>query len=196
MEKFVEKQQKMMEESSKHHIFDAVVRITQKYNKTDFTMQHIADEAGMAIGTLYNYFENKNELLFYVFRQLLVMNKERCNVVVLGPGNADTRLRLFIAAFLQFGREYIIIFRLFDRTGLHHKMPEGEREKNTEYNLEIIKNILDDGVKENLFRHMDTTMMAKILFTCMIGVAVTEPLLNQFSPEQLSEELMHLFDLQ
>ena len=195
MKNFVEKQQKIMEETSKRHIFNSVVRITQKNNKIDFTMQHIADEAGMAIGTLYNYFENKSDLLIYVFRQLITMNNERCDIVVSEPGNAEGRLQRFIIEFLRFGREYVIIFQIFDRTGLHSHIPEEEKEKNTNHTVEIVKKILNDGIQEKVFRKMDTVMMARILFTCMIGAIITEPLLNQFSLEKLSRELMRLFYL-
>jgi len=194
MEKFVEKQQKMIEETSRRHIFDAVVRVTQRDNKTDFTMQHIADEAGMAIGTLYNYFKNKNDLLIYVFQELIVMNKKRCYTALSGSGNPVERLQKYITEFLQFGRENIIIFRIFDRSGLRDHLPEGDREKNTMQDVEMIKKVLEEGIQDNIFHKMDTTIMAKILFASMIGLSLTEPLLNEFTPEQLSQKLMHLID--
>ncbi len=194
MEKFVEKQQKMIEETSRRHIFDAVVRVTQRDNKTDFTMQHIADEAGMAIGTLYNYFKNKNDLLIYVFQELILMNKKRCYTALSGSGNTVERLQKYITEFLQFGRENIIIFRIFDRSGLRDHLPEGDREKNTMQDVEMIKKNLEEGIQDNILRKMDTTIMAKILFASMIGLSVTEPLLDEFSPEQLSQKLMHLID--
>ena len=194
MEKFVEKQQKMMEENSRRYIFDAVVQVTQRDNKTDFTMQNIADEAGMATGTLYNYFKNKNDLLIYVFQELIAMNKKRCYAALSGLGNPLERLQEYITAFLQFGREYIIIFRIFDRSGLRNHLPEGDREKNTLQDVEMIKKILEEGIKDNIFRKMDTDIMAKIIFASMIGLSVTDPLLDEFTPEQLSRKLMHLID--
>lgn len=194
MEKFVEKQQKMVEEATRRHIFEAVIRATQKGNTSDFTMQQVADEAGMAIGTLYNYFENKNTLLIYVFRRLLEVSQERCDAAASKPGLADRRLEQLLAEFLKFGREYVILFRLFDLTGLRQQLPEEEKEKHANQDIERIRAVLIEGIREGVFREMDALLMARILFACLIGSFVTQPIVNELSPKQLSRELMRLVD--
>jgi len=195
MEKLVDKQQKVLEEATRRHVFEAVVRVTQKGNTPDFTVQQVADEAGMAIGTLYNYFESKDTLLIYVFRQLFALNRERCDSVAFGPGRADQRLERLATMFFQFGREYIIIFRIFNRTGLHHHLPEEERERNANYDIERIRGILVEGIREGVFQEMNAHLMAKVFFACMIGSLIAQPFLSEFSPEQISKELMRLFDV-
>ena len=190
MAKFVKQQHKMAEEAMKRHIFEAVVTVTQKGNTTDFTMQQIANEAEIAIGTLYNYFESKNTLLIYVFRQLLVASQERCQAIASGPGTADQRLLRWATEFIKFGREYVIIFRLFDRSGLRSRMPEEERDRNTYQAIEQIKSILVEGVEEGIFHKMDAPLMAKIFFAGIIGSLAMQPILNELSAERLSRKLM------
>lgn len=193
MEKLVEKQQKLLEEAARRHVLDAVVRITQKGNTPDFTMQQVADEAGMAIGTLYNYFENKNALILYVSRQVLMMHKERCRVAAQGPGPADLRLQRMIMEFIEFGREHVIMFRLFDRIGLHEQVSEEQRDRDANEDIDLMRSLLAEGVTQGVFREMDTLAMAKILFSGMVGALMAQTILKELSPEQLSGELMRLF---
>jgi TetR/AcrR family fatty acid metabolism transcriptional regulator len=195
MENFAEKQQKILEEATRRHIFEAVVQVTQRGNTSDFTMQQVADEAGMAIGSLYNYFKNKDSLMVYIFRQLLTMSKERCTAIAQGPGPANDRLRRVIAQFVQFGREYVILFRIFDRTGLHQRIPEEQRNRDANEDVDQIRLLLAEGIMQGVFREMDTLVMARILFACMVGLAVTQPISNDLSAEKLSEELMRLFHM-
>lgn len=51
-------------------IFTAFAKVIKKYGMNGVTIEHIADELGMAKSSLYFYFENKNEML------LSLVNKE------------------------------------------------------------------------------------------------------------------------
>jgi hypothetical protein len=44
-------------------IFEAAARILQSEGKDAFNTNHIAERAGISIGTLYQYFPNKNAIL-------------------------------------------------------------------------------------------------------------------------------------
>jgi AcrR family transcriptional regulator len=49
-------------ENHRNEIIQAAEKIFRSHGFTKATMKHIADEAGFAKGTVYNYFENKEEL--------------------------------------------------------------------------------------------------------------------------------------
>jgi hypothetical protein len=121
------------------------------------------------------------------------MNRDRCQTAASKPGPADQRLQRWIMEFLDFGREYMILFRIFDRSGLRQQLSEEERNRNTHQDIHQIRTILAEGIREKVFRKMEPLMMARILFTCMIGSVITQPILNDLSSEQLSKELMRLF---
>lgn len=48
---------------TKRKIFDAATRIVGKYGYADASVARITEEAGVAQGTFYNHFENRQELL-------------------------------------------------------------------------------------------------------------------------------------
>lgn len=57
------------------------------------TLDQIAAEAGIAKGTLYLYFENKEEIFWGAVRERLLELQERLKEVVARPGTARERLR-------------------------------------------------------------------------------------------------------
>lgn len=50
-------------ESTKRRIFDAATKIVGKYGYAEASVARITEEAGVAQGTFYNHFENRQELL-------------------------------------------------------------------------------------------------------------------------------------
>ncbi|MGB9118358.1 TetR/AcrR family transcriptional regulator [Bradyrhizobium sp.] len=50
-------------ESTKRKIFDAAAKIVGKYGYAEASVARITEEAGVAQGTFYNHFENRQELL-------------------------------------------------------------------------------------------------------------------------------------
>src|SRR5262247_4151427 len=52
------------------HILDAATRVFAARGFNVATVRDVAREAGVADGTIYNYFENKDALLFGIFDRL------------------------------------------------------------------------------------------------------------------------------
>ncbi len=59
-------------------IFTAFAKVIRKYGMNGVTIEHIADELGMAKSSLYFYFENKNEMLLTLVNKELSFLKTAC----------------------------------------------------------------------------------------------------------------------
>jgi len=57
-----------MSAEKKEQIRDAAVDVISENGFYNTRMQDIADEAGLAVGTIYNYFSNKDDVLEYIFK--------------------------------------------------------------------------------------------------------------------------------
>ena len=58
------------EEIMKESIFEAAVTVLKQYGVEGFRMDRVANTAEVAIGTLYNYFKDKETLILYVLRTM------------------------------------------------------------------------------------------------------------------------------
>lgn len=56
----------MENQSKKQEILDAALRILKEKEFEEFNMRSVAKEANVSVGTLYNYFEDKKEILIVV----------------------------------------------------------------------------------------------------------------------------------
>jgi TetR/AcrR family fatty acid metabolism transcriptional regulator len=57
-------------EAKRQHLLDAAARVFSKQGFHPTTIRDVAKEAGVADGTIYNYFENKTALLFGILNQM------------------------------------------------------------------------------------------------------------------------------
>lgn len=57
-------------EAKRQHLLDAAARVFAKQGFHPTTIRDVAKEAGVADGTIYNYFENKTALLFGILNQM------------------------------------------------------------------------------------------------------------------------------
>src|SRR5262245_16027812 len=89
------------------HILDAATRVFAARGFNVATVRDVAREAGVADGTIYNYFANKDALLFGIFDRL--NESERRQHDLAPPSDADS------AAFV---RSYVHHrFDIFERVG-------------------------------------------------------------------------------
>ncbi|GEM_PF-3267766 len=58
---------KKTEVNIKNTIADSLIQLVQKENYTKITVEKIVESAGISRSTFYNYFDNKDELLEWVF---------------------------------------------------------------------------------------------------------------------------------
>jgi TetR/AcrR family fatty acid metabolism transcriptional regulator len=94
-------------------IGEATLRVVARKGLEGATMQEIADEAGLAKGTLYLYFESRDDLIIHVaeaaFEELLAAVAKAIGQ----KGSAEDRLEAGIRTHVEFFEERRDLFRLF-----------------------------------------------------------------------------------
>ena len=78
------------------------------------SMSAIADEAGVATGSLYTYFASKEDLVRGVYSRIAETMTERLSVPATPGLSHATRIQHYIAAYIDFVWEDALRARLFD----------------------------------------------------------------------------------
>ena len=190
MERLGEKQQRILEETAKDHIFSAVIRVTQRSDTTDFTMQQIANEAGMATGSLYRYFKDKDKLLTYVVERLVDMHRKRQEAIANGSGAVLERLEQLATSAFQFASDHVLLFRIFDHRGLRDRFEKEENHFAAE--ISQIRDIMAEGIAQGVLRRMDPLLLARMFFASTISFFFVKPIFDEYSAEQLGQEVVRL----
>jgi TetR/AcrR family fatty acid metabolism transcriptional regulator len=143
----------------------AVVEIAQRgYYQTTVAM--IAKRAGVADGTIYLYFSNKEEVLFSLFDRAMNRFIDQGVIELESIGGAEQKLKRIIELHLELvgeNRDLAIITQVELRHSIHF-MDKFSRTKVADY-LTVIASIVQLGQEESVFRgDQDPVFAAKAVF--------------------------------
>jgi len=127
----------------------------------------IARDAGVAPGTLYRYFENKEEIFRAVMREGLACWLDTARQVLAQPGTAIERLGRLAQVSVDFNRENSLVNSVYRRDGeiIFAPLLEELHGDLLRQNVAMIADVIRDGIREGALRDVDPERAAFVLFT-------------------------------
>jgi len=170
MSTFAKRQKQIKEEAAKEAIYEAAVKVIARNRGEGLKMSEIADAVGIATGTLYNYFKNKDRLLIFVDQRLHETIDGIMSSFSDDNGPARERLAKLTEALFHFAEEHHAVFDLAKQLGIVAQIPVGEKQGRIDRTVEIIRKILDDGIRRGEFRSFDANAAARFYLAGLIGM--------------------------
>lgn len=174
-------------------IQEATMRVIARKGMSAATMQEIADEAGVAKGTIYLYFRDRDELVEKTFETAMALLGAQVDAVLEKDLPFEAKLRESIRVRLAFFRENREFFRLY----LSLRMPEGtpqqqRRQKRTchpQYRARIQKfaDLLSEAMQQGEIRQIEQYRLA--LFVIEGSTAIMLERLNEENPPSEDEDV-------
>lgn len=171
------------------------MRVIARKGMAAATVQEIADEAGVAKGTIYLYFRDRDELIEKTFEGSMAQLMARVDAVLDEDLPFDQKIRAVIAAKLAFFSDNREFFRLY----LTLRMPEGpasrQRRKQTchpQYRARAQKlaGVLKQAMDRGEIREVDPYRLALFIMEGSTAV-ILERLTEDSSPADAADvELM------
>ena len=129
-------------------------------------MAEIARQAGVAAGTLYRYFDSKEEIFRAVIRDLHDGWLARAHDALRPPGTAVERLGRLAQASIEFYRNNSLINSVFRRDDeiIFAPLIEELHEQLLRDNVGLMSKVIRDGIREGSLRAVDPERAAFILF--------------------------------
>ncbi|MBD1372889.1 TetR/AcrR family transcriptional regulator [Hazenella sp. IB182357] len=147
-------------------IIEAAVKVIAEYGYHNTQVSKIAREAKVADGTIYLYFENKDDVLISLFSDKMgrfISQVEEALQQVESP--IDKLYHLIRLHFENLERDHMLA--IVTQIELRQSNPEVRKGigKILKRYLNVIDQILIDGVKQNLFRSdMDIRITRRMIF--------------------------------
>src|SRR2546423_3424984 len=170
-------------------IQEAAMRVIARRGMAAATMQEIADEAGVAKGTIYLYFRDRDELVEKTFEHSMSDLHQRVEEALEKPGTFEEKLRAVLAAqigFFQANREF---FRLY----ISLRYPEGSAQQQRrqkrhcqpqyQSRVERIAGVLREAMDRGEIRQMDPMRLALFIIEGSSAVII-ERVLDEAPPTQ------------
>ena len=148
----------------KNGIYEAAVKILVKYGFEAMTMDRVAEEAGVAKGSLYNYFPNKLELLRFVHAKTVEpMHLRATEIVAANQPAADKLEAIFRMWSEHVGKHRGLFHFLFNEYAVQVLLKhEGETKQQDA--IEKLAAVIEQGINEGVFRPVAARQYATLIF--------------------------------
>ena len=169
---------------------DAAVAIYAQKGHRKTTMLEVAEKAGVAEGTIYEYFKNKEDLLYSIpenrFDQYRAYFKQ-----LLGPDDALSKLRRFIWGYFRIfssDADFLIIF-LCD-IKLNRRFYSTQAFISFLNTNEVLYEILNEGKETGIFRpDLNNRVFRNLFLGSFFHLAIRWFVLERVSPLEMMTEL-------
>jgi TetR/AcrR family fatty acid metabolism transcriptional regulator len=156
-------------------ILEASLKVIAENGYHGSQVSKIAKEAGVADGTIYLYFKNKEDILISLFRDRLGQLIEKIKISIQDTDCADEALRKICTIhYTEFAQNVNLAY--VTQIELRQSSLELRKEigKTVKPYFQLIENIVQKGIEEQTFRSdLDTKLIRHLLFGAMDEVVTS-----------------------
>ena len=177
-------------------ILRAAIKVFARGGFFNSKVADVAKEAGVADGTVYLYFKNKDDILVSIFNHVTEQALSHARNVLAELEDPSEKLKRIIAGHLEMyarDRNLAIVFQVELRSSTKF-MEQFSATKVTEY-LDLIRSVIEEGQTQGLFRKdLNTKIVAKILFGALDEMVTNWVLTHKrYSLVSTAEPVMDVF---
>ncbi len=169
----------------KELIRKAAVRVMSERGFYNTKTSEIAEEAGVAVGTIYNYFKNKNDILDYIFAFELEKRLSTLNNLSKNDLTFWEKLEQFLTFHFREIKDNICVGEILVREK-EFPRKNGSNSINKYLNMipDILQKLLEEAaVKGEVKENFDPEIMSNIIFGSIQGIV--ERAISNNNPEML-----------
>jgi AcrR family transcriptional regulator len=182
-------------ETTRQHLLDAAAVEFAHKGFNGANINDISLAAGLAKGTIYNYFESKHALMMALITDAGEKHVRYISEGVLSVGDPSHRLKLFFENGFQFIEQNPSRSR-FLITTLYSSEVEFQKAMFLAYQPMfwlVNQEILLPGIKQGIFREIDPVDTATLLMTVYLGTSSNVDLAGKvfMDPKQVADFMLH-----
>jgi AcrR family transcriptional regulator len=157
----------------KRQITRAAYEIIAEKGYYNFTMMDIAQRAGVSSGLIHHYFKDKENMLVTLLREMQQVIRTTTEKAIESEEDPRRKLEALIdSAFnlVESDREYLfVIFDFLTQIKLNERMQRILSKLYRGYR-EIWEQLLNDGIKQGVFREMDVHFVSSFCVAAILGL--------------------------
>ncbi len=177
-------------------ILRAAIKVFAQGGFFNSKVADVAKEAGVADGTVYLYFKNKDDILVSIFNHVTEQALAHARNVLAQLEDPAEKLKRIVEGHLNMyarDRNLAIVFQVELRSSTKF-MEQFSATKVTEY-LDLIRGVIEEGQQQGVFRKdLNTKIVAKILFGALDEMVTNWVLTHKrYSLISTAEPVMDVF---
>jgi len=150
----------------KEAIFDAANTVLEEHGPTGLTMDRVAATAGLATGSLYNYFHGKDDLLQYAHARLVEPLFRAITEAAAADVSAPEKLKRIVVAALGQVVEHKALLRLLVGKVEASQVRVDARRRF----LQLLTPVFEQGIREGSFRPHNPAHTSRMFQGCLASL--------------------------
>jgi AcrR family transcriptional regulator len=177
-------------------IQEATMRVIARKGMAAATMQEIAEEAGVAKGTIYLYFRDRDELVEKTFENAITQLHDKIDEAMNAEASFEEKLRKMLAAKMRFFQENREFFRLYMSLRYPEGSPQQQRRQKSHCQpryasrVNQFATLLQQGMDAGELRPMNARRLAIFLIEGSNAVTIERVMEEAPPPEQDDVDLI------
>ena len=194
MRGLVERRRDLVAAMMKDGIYEAAVQVLMNHGVDGLTMDRVAEAAGVAKGSLYNYFRSKKELVQFIHDKIVEPAKAVLVEMQEKHVPAAEKLAAIVRVWLDhFSQNRGVCELLFNDARMQEMLDEPKKADRLEA-IEHLKFIFEQGVADGDFREMDMVRTAELFLGSVIITLEHQTFLDKTRPvDESVETLLDVF---
>ena len=150
----------------KDTIFEATDAVLEQHGVGGITMERVATTAGLAKGSLYNYFQDKDDLLQFFYARLVEPFFGAIEQIVNADLPAPEKLKRILGTALEHVVKHKSLVRLLAGSNQESQI----RKSNRPRLLRMLTAVFEQGIAEGTFPPYNPAHLARMLNGCLSGL--------------------------
>ncbi|GAB6166565.1 hypothetical protein JCM19992_25650 [Thermostilla marina] len=147
----------------KDGIADAAIEVLKQHGYDGLTMDRVAEAAGVAKGSIYNYFSGKQDLVTHIFDRIIEPAMTRGDRIAGSEQSALEKLKATLRMWFDLFAEHRGLFDFLFRQSEVREICFSARRKRDRRTIDRIAGILRQGIEEGVVRALDAETAAELL---------------------------------
>ncbi len=150
------------------HILNTAAGIFANKGYHQTTVDEIAKALGVAKGTIYYHFKNKEGLYLAIIREGVLLLEEQMRLDVSGAGTPAEKIRKLIGGMLAFIEDKQDLVFLFLKELYGTNLQRKDLVEMISASLGLIRGVIEEGMKEGSLKKVDLEITTSSLFGMII----------------------------
>ena len=160
-----------MKNSKAELIVDVAQRLFAKYGFKKTTIDEIAHSAHIAKGSIYYYFSSKEDIFRTVLDKENRLWSQKVREVINRASTPQEKLRAYLVTRMKYLSKLTNFYSALREEYLeHYAFIENIRKRYFREEIEIVKAILEEGVKKGIFKVEELGLMAFVIVAALKGL--------------------------
>jgi AcrR family transcriptional regulator len=184
----------MTKDQTREKILSVAARMFGKYGFRKTTVDEIARMAHKAKGSVYYYFKSKEDLFLAVVSQEINVLKTGLTRIIVDSQDATGMIRNYLVSRMILMKDAVNYHESLKADFANDfSFLNGCRLEFTRFEIELMKAILDRGVRENKFQIKDTQATAQVIIMAMKAIEI--PFYSQHKIAEYEHTIVELLDI-